>query len=121
MIEMEGRLLNLGKADLCGRRFAEDCRISFPKKIPITINFSRDPDQVIGYGEISKNDKGLKVIAKLFRDEFNDPEYNVGGYYINVKSHDESSVKIIDECKLVSMSLVAAPADETLKIKKIQK
>lgn len=121
MIKMEGRLLNLGTTDICGRMFSKDCKISFPNKIPITINFSNDPNKVIGYGEVTKDDQGLKVLGTFFRDDFNDPEYNVGGFFTNVKSHDESVTHVIDECKLISMALVDAPADKDLVIRRIDK
>lgn len=121
MVKMEGRLLNLGTTDICGRMFSKDCKISFPNKVPITINFNNDPDKVVGYGGITKDDEGLKVLATLIRDDFNDSEYNVGGFYTNVKSHDESAIHVIDECKLVSMALVAAPADKDLVIRRVDK
>lgn len=121
MMEFEGRLLNLGTTDICGRKFSEDCKISFPNKIPISINFNNDPDKIVGHGEIEKDDKGLKVLAKLFRDDLNETEYNVGGFYTNVKSHKESNIQIIDKCKLVSMALVFAPADKDLIIRRVKK
>ena len=120
MVKMEGRLLKLGTTDICGRMFSKDCKISFPNKVPITINFKNDPDKIVGHGEIIKDDKGLKVLATLVCDEFNDPEYYVGGFYTNVKSHDEQSMHIIDECKLVSMAVVAAPADKDLVIRRVE-
>lgn len=70
MIKMEGRLLNLGTVDSCGRKFATE------------------------------------------------DEYYVGGYYTNVKRHDENSICVIDACALRSMSIVLAPADKSLKIRK---
>lgn len=121
MIKMEGRLLNLGTTDICERMFSKDCKISFPNKVPITINFSNNPGNVIGHGEVTKDDKGLKVLGTFIRDDFNDPEYNVGGFYTNVKSHDESGIHIIDECKLISISLVSDPADKDLVIRRVDK
>lgn len=122
MVKMEGRLLKLGTTDICGRMFSKDCKISFFNKVPITINFiNNDPDKIVGHGEIIKDNKGLKVLATLFSDAFNDPEYYVGGFYTNVKSHDEQSTHIIDECKLVSMALITAPADKDLVIRRVDK
>lgn len=118
-MRFEGRLLKLGTTNVCQRKFSKDCKISFPNKVPITINFSCDPYEVIGHGNIIKDDKGLKVSAEIFRLDFNDPEYYVGGFYTNVKSHFESGIRIIEECTLRSMSIVYAPADEDLIIKKI--
>lgn len=56
-----------------------------------------------------------------FREDFNDPEYNVGGFYTNVKSHDESGILVIDECKLESASIVFAPSDKDLVMRRIDK
>lgn len=120
-MRFEGRLLKLGTVDVCQRKFSKDCEISFPNKVPITINFSRDPDKVIGYGHIIKDNKGFKVSVEEFREDFNDPEYNVGGFYINVKSHDESGILVIDECKLESASIVFDPTDKDLVIRRIDK
>ena len=102
MVKIEGRLLKLGTADICGRMFSKDCKISFPNKVPITINFKNDPDKIVGHGEIIKDDKGLKVLATL-------------------ESHDEQSMHIIDKCKLVSMDLVDSPADKDLVIRRVDK
>lgn len=115
----KGTLLNLGTIDICGRKFSKDCKISFPEKVPITIDFNDDDNNVVGYGEISMDDKGLKVIANIFRNDFDDQEYNVGGYYTNVKSQNESGIKVIDKCELVSMSIVSEPSDKNLKIRRI--
>lgn len=122
MVKMEGRLLNTGKLDKCGRIFSKDCKITIPSKIPITINFNNDQNKVVGYGQVIKDDKGLKVFAELTHDEsvvFNDPEYNVGGFYTNIKSHYDLGTTIIDECKLVRMALVLDPIDDDLVIRRI--
>ena len=99
MIKMEGRLLNLGTVDSCGRKFAEDCKIT-------------------GDANIFRDDKGLACKVNLTTDLLTEDEYYVGGYYTNVKKHNEKSICIIDACTLRSMSIVPEPADKSLKIKK---
>ncbi len=119
MIKMEGRLLNLGTVDSCGRKFAEDCKITFPNKVPVCWNFDQgDPCSVIGNADIFRDDKGLTCKVNLTTDLLTEDEYYVGGYYANVKRHNENSICVIDACTLRSMSIVPEPSDNNLKIKK---
>lgn len=122
MIKMAGRLLNLGTVDSCGRKFAEDCKITFPNKVPVYWNFNQnDPCSVIGDADIFRDDKGLTCKVNLTTDLLTEDEYYVGGYYTNVKNHNEKSICIIDACTLWSMSIVPEPADKSLKIRKEEK
>ena len=66
----------------------------------------------------SADDKGLVCEVNLTTDLLTEDEYYVGGYYTNVKRHDENSICVIDACALRSMSIVLAPADKSLKIRK---
>lgn len=104
----EGRLLNLETVDLCKRKFAKDCEITFPEKIPVIYDFNKDPVWVLGHADISKDEKGLscKVTPNLGSTSFDNDEYFVGGCYEVKKSHTEGDVKVIDSCRLVSMSIV---------------
>ena len=81
-------------------------------------NFDRlyDPRPVIGDANIVRDDKGLVCEVNLTTDLLTEDEYYVGGYYTNVKKHDENSICVIDACTLRSMSIVLAPADKSLKI-----
>ena len=99
---------------------AEDCKITFPNKVPVHWNFDRlyDPRPVIGDANIVRDDKGLVCEVNLTTDLLTEDEYYVGGYYTNVKRHDENSICVIDACALRSMSIVLAPADKSLKIRK---
>lgn len=119
MVKMVGRLLNLGTIDSCGRKFAEDCKITFPNKVPVCWNFDRvDPRSVIGDANIFRDDKGLACEVNLTTDLLTEDEYYVGGYYTNVIKHDENSICIIDACTLRFMSIVLASSDKSLKIRK---
>lgn len=122
MVKMEGQLLNLGTVDSCGRKFADDCKITFSNEVPVYWNFDRgDPRSVIGDANIFRNDKGLACKVNLTTDLLAEDEYYVGGYYTNVKKHDENSICVIDACTLRSMSIVLAPSDKNLKIRKEDK
>ena len=51
-IKFEGQVLKFGNVDKCNRKFAPDCKITFPEKIPVAYNF--DMDEIIGHADISK-------------------------------------------------------------------
>lgn len=70
MVKMEGRLLNLGTVDSCGRKFAENCKITFSNKVPVYWNFDRDnPRSVIGNANIFRDDKGLACKVNLTTEQ----------------------------------------------------
>ena len=41
-IKFEGQVLKFGNVDKCNRKFAPDCKITFPEKIPVAYNFDMD-------------------------------------------------------------------------------
>lgn len=118
MIVMEGRLLNLGTISSNNVKFAKDCKLIYPEKVPVTWNFGRDPNSIIGNAEIFRDNDGLFCKVQLTNEMFTDDEYFVGGYYDDVKMHKENSIDIVDACSLRLMSIVLAPADENLKIRR---
>lgn len=63
---------------------------------------------------------GLKVSAELFHQRHDISEPYISGYYTNVKCHDEESITIVEGCKLVSVALITDPADEELKIRRVE-
>lgn len=63
-IKFEGQVLKFGNVDKCNRKFAPDCKITFPEKIPVAYNF--DMDEIIGHADISKVEDGLKGVVSLF-------------------------------------------------------
>lgn len=121
MITMEGRLLNLGTVNSNGVMFAKDCKISHPKKVPVTWNFRRNPDSVIGNAEIFDDQSGLSCKVNLTNESLTDDEYFVGGYYEKVVKYQEGDILVADSCALKYMSIVLAPADKDLKIRKCKK
>lgn len=106
MSTYEGRLLNLDKIDKCNRKFAKDCKITFPDKIPVNYNFQSGVHKVLGSAEISKDDNGLLCKVSLTYDDFKGQEYYVAGYYRIFERYKEGDITIIDSCRLVSMSIV---------------
>lgn len=121
MIKMEGRLLNLEKTDTMKRKFAKGCEITFPNKVPAYLIFNdNDPTSVIGNAEIIRDDEGLACKVNLININENliKEEYYVGGYYTSVKKHDDKGLTVIDAATLRSMSIVSAPSDKSLIIRK---
>lgn len=117
----KGRLLNLGTVDTMGRTFAKDCEITFPDKVPVCWNFNNnDPNSVIGKAEIFQDDEGLGCKVQLTSDDLTEDEYYVGGYYTGVKMHKEGGTTVIDAATLGSMSVVLAPSDKSLIIRKCE-
>lgn len=67
-IKFEGQVLKFGNVDKCNRKFAPDCKITFPEKIPVAYNF--DMDEIIGHADISKVEDGLKGRGIIVRYEY---------------------------------------------------
>ena len=94
MIKLEGRILLFDTVnknrDICPK----DCKIDIPEKVPLTWNFNHE--QVIGFAEVIKDDKGLVAKAETFSNEiigvedlsslFEDGKFGADGFYTNVKS-----------------------------------
>lgn len=120
MNKFEGRVMKLDSVDICGRKFAKDCKIRFPERIPVLYNFDRWSMPILGQAEIQKDDDGL--VCKCELDELcTDPEYYVGGFYLSVKTHTEGEITVIDSGRLTEMSIIpnGAQADDNLKIRRI--
>ena len=115
-MKYEGRLLNLGTVDKCNRKFAENCEIVCPDKVPVTFDFRSGLGNVLGCAEVSRDKKGLGCNVVFHHEAFTDGSYFVGGRYDHVKTYKESNITVIDSCRLIEMSIVLAPADESLKI-----
>ena len=121
MNKFEGRLLKLDSVDICGRKFAKDCNIRFKERVPVLYNFqNNDPESVLGFADISKDDEGLLCKCEL-DGIFSDAEYFVGGYYLSVKTHTEGEITVIDSGRLTEMSIIpnGAQADDNLKIRRV--
>lgn len=121
MIKLKGQLLIFDRVDKCGRKFAKDCKISFPDKAIVLDDFQWDIP-ALGIADISEDDQGLNCKVMLYDTFDMRDEYHVGGCYSNVESHVEGLITVIDSCRLLSMSIVPdhKVADEKLKIRRIK-
>ena len=117
---LEGRILLFDAVNKSGDVFAKDCKIDIPENVPLTIDFN--PHQVIGFANVTRDDKGLFAKAKTFSNEFigvedlnsifEDGKIGAGGFYNLIKKHNEGSIIVVDEAKLNEVALVLKPVNE---------
>ena len=117
---LEGRILLFDTVDKNRNRFSKDCKIDIPEKVPLTWNFNHK--KVIGFAKAIKDNKGLVAKVETFSNEmigvenlnsiFEDGKFGAGGFYTNIKKHNDGSFIVIDEAKLCEVALVLAPVNE---------
>ena len=117
---LEGRILLFNNVSKNGDIFSKDCKIDIPEKVPLTWNFNHE--QVIGFANVIKDDKGLIARAETFSNGiigvedlssvFEDGKFGAGGYYTHVKMHSDGSFIVVDEAKLREVALVLAPVND---------
>ena len=117
---LEGRILLFNNVSKNGDIFSKDCKIDIPEKVPLTWNFNHE--KVIGFANVTKDDKGLIAKAETFSNEmigvedlssiFEDGKFGAGGFYTNVKMHNNGSSIVVNEAKLREVALVSDPVNE---------
>ena len=115
-MKLQGRILLFDEVNLTNDIFYASCNITIPEKVPLTLNFNRDP--VIGFAKATIDDIGITFIAETLSNEmigvddlrsiFENGKIGVGGFYTNVKYHGDGSFIIIDEARLCEIALVLA-------------
>lgn len=116
-MKLQGRILLFDEVNLNNDIFSASCNITIPEKVPLTLNFNRD--QVIGFAKATIDDIGITFIAEILsnemigvddlRSKFENGKIGVGGYYNNIKYHDDRNFRIIDEARLCKIALVPDP------------
>ena len=116
-MKLQGRILLFNEVNLTNDIFYVSCNITIPEKVPLTFNFNRD--QVIGFAKATIDDIGITFIAETLsnemigvddiRSKFENGKIGVGGYYTNIKNHDDRNFRIIDEARLCEIALVPDP------------
>ena len=117
---LEGRILLFDEVNKNMDIFPKNCKIDIPEKVPLTWDFNHE--KVIGFANVTKDDKGLSAKAETFSNEmigvedlssiFEDGKFGAGGFYTNVKKHSDGSFIVVYEAKLREVALVLAPVNE---------
>ena len=116
-MKLQGRILLFDEVNLNNDIFSASCNITIPEKVPLTLNFNRD--QVIGSAKATIDDIGITFIAETLsndmigvddlRSKFENGKIGVGGYYNNIKDHEDRNFRIIDEARLCEIAITLAP------------
>ena len=122
---LEGRILLFDAVNKSGDVFTKDCKIDIPEAVPLTFDFN--PHQVIGFANVTRDDKGLFAKAETFSNEiigvedlrsiFEDGKIGAGGFYNLIKKHNEGSIMKVDEAKLNEVALVLKPVNDEYSFK----
>ena len=116
-MKLQGRILLFDEVNLNKDIFSASCNITIPEKVPLTWNFNRD--QVIGSAKATIDDIGITFIAETLSNDMigvddlrsilENRKIGVGGFYNNIKYHEDGNFKIIDEARLYEIALVQDP------------
>ena len=116
-MKLKGRILLFDEVNLNNDIFSASCDITIPEKVPLTLNFNRD--QVIGSAKATIDDIGITFISETLsndvigvddlRSKFENGKIGVGGFYTNIKYHEDRNFKIIDEARLCEIAIVLDP------------
>ena len=119
-MKLEGRILLFDIVNKNRDIFSKDCKIDIPEKVPLIWDFNHE--KIIGFANVTKDNKGLVAKAETFSNEiidvedlssiFEDGKIGAGGYYTNVKKHSDGSFIVVDEAKLWEIALVLAPVSD---------
>lgn len=119
-MKLEGRILLFDAVNKSGDIFTKDCKIDIPEAVPLTFDFN--PHKVIGFANVTRDDKGLFAKAETFSNEFigiedlrsifEDGKIGAGGFYNLIKTHNDGSIIVVDEAKLWEVALLLDPVNE---------
>ena len=115
--KLQGRILLFDEVNLNKDIFPTSCNITIPEKVPLTWDFKHN--KVIGFAKATIDDIGITFIAETFSNDmirvddlrsiFENGKIGVGGYYTNIKYHEDRNFRIIDEARLYQIALVPDP------------
>ena len=114
--KLQGRILLFDEVNLNKDIFPASCNITIPEKVPLTLDFKHD--KVIGFAKATIDDIGITFIAETLSNDmigvddlrsiFENGKIGVGGFYTNIKYHDDGNFRIIDKARLCEIALVLA-------------
>lgn len=116
-MKLQGRILLFDEVNLNNDIFSASCNITIPEKIPLTWDFKQD--KIIGFAKATIDDIGITFIAETLsnemigvddlRSKFENGKIGVGGFYTNVKYHEDRNFRIIDKARLCEIAITIAP------------
>ena len=86
---LEGRNLLFNNVSKIGDIFSKNCEIDIPEKVPLTWNFNNE--KIIGFANVTKDDKGLIAKAETFSNEI------IGVEDLSSIFKEEYSFEIVEE------------------------
>ena len=116
-MKLQGRILLFDEVNLNKDIFSASCDITIPEKVPLTFDFKHD--KIIGFAKATIDYIGITFIAETLsnemigvddlRSKFENGKIGVGGYYNNIKYHEDKNFRIIDKARLCEIALVPDP------------
>ena len=116
-MKLKGRILLFDEVNLNNDIFSASCNIAIPEKVPLTWDFKQD--KIIGFAKATIDDIGITFIAETLSNDmigvddlrsiFENGKIGVGGFYTNIKRHEERNFIIIDKARLCQIALVPDP------------
>ena len=116
-MKLQGRILLFDEVNLNKDIFSASCNITIPEKVPLTWNFKKD--KIIGFAKATIDDIGITFISGTLSNDIigvddlrsilENGKIGVGGFYTNIKYHEDGNFKIIDEARLFEIALVLDP------------
>lgn len=116
-MKLQGRILLFDEVNLNKDIFSASCNITIPEKVPLTLDFKHD--KIIGSAKATIDDIGITFISETLSNDMigvddlrsilENEKIGVGGFYNNIKYHEDRNFKIIDKARLCEIALVLAP------------
>ena len=113
-MKLQGRILLFDEVNLNNDIFSASCNINIPEKVPLTLDFKHD--KIIGSAKATIDDIGITFISETLSNDmigvddlrsiFENGKIGVGGFYTNIKYHNDRNFRIIDEARLFQIALV---------------
>ena len=116
-MKLQGRILLFDEVNLNNDIFSASCDITIPEKVPLTFDFKHD--KIIGSAKATIDDIGITFISETLSNDmigvddlrsiFENGKIGVGGFYTNIKYHEDRNFRIIDKARLFEIALVPDP------------
>ena len=116
-MKLQGRILLFDEVNLNKDIFSASCNITIPEKVPLTFDFKHD--KIIGFAKATIDDIGITFISGTLSNDIigvddlrsilENGKIGVGGFYTNIKYHEDRNFIIIDKARLCEIALVPDP------------